>query len=391
METNWVRRPAYLSHCQALRDRIGTEGAVSQAKAKRIQYIDRLRGVAVLTMFFVHPAVAWMTPEAKESPYFLYTMRISGMVAPTFLFLAGISVAIIADRGAHRGISTFELKKKVTIRGLQIFLIGYGLHLFSFLTSGFSGHWLRVFKVDVLNCIGLCLMSFPWIAWPKRTLNIMALVLFLVLPFAAIVTYRLPVEANLPAAIAGFVHTDAKLAQFPVIPYGAWIALGLLIGPLWTTASQAPKKETVFWLCIAIAAIALFATGKGIKWAYYNYNLDSIGVDTPQRRGLAHLFWMKAGFVMGLFLLGRITDSFFNRFKLEVMVIFGKTSLFAYCVHLLIIYNLLGRYLGRRLDMAGHFIASILLSLVMFVLTRWWQRLDIQRPLTQMFRRYSGY
>ena len=90
---------------------------------KRIQYIDRLRGLAVLGMFFVHPAVAWMTAEAKDSLYFLYSMRVSGIVAPTFLTLAGISVALIADSGKRKGISTFDLKRRVAVRGWTRYFI----------------------------------------------------------------------------------------------------------------------------------------------------------------------------------------------------------------------------------------------------------------------------
>jgi uncharacterized membrane protein len=339
----------------------------------------------VLAMFFVHPAVAWLSPEAKQGLYFESMRCISGMVAPTFLFLAGVSIAIIAHKAHHKGAVATAQKIRVTIRGLQIWLVGYAFHVESFLANGGHGSWARVLKVDILHCIGASLVVFPWIAWPKRKFNLAALICFFLIPFLSMVLFRLPIESWLPVGVSGYFKTNAPRTQFSFIPYSAWIAFGLFVGPLWLAYKNGRSDERRFWLGIIAAAVGLYAAGKGLERIYYHFDIGHLGTETPQTRGLPQVFWMKGAFVLGFLLVSRLTAPFLDKLKPDTLVLLGKTSLFAYCAHLIVIYDVLGRHLKHRLSESEHFLASSALSVAMLGLCLAWLRLK-----RRLYRRQRG-
>ncbi len=343
-------------------------------KSYRIEYIDWLRGVAVITMFVVHSAVAWLNTSAKTELYFTYLMRAAGMVAPTFMFLAGLSVAIIVYRNKTSGKDERQTKTRIAKRGLQILILGYALHLIMYVMSGMKGDAMRVFKVDILHCIGLSMLASSYIAWSKKQFNVSALLIALFLPVLSTIIYRFPVSNWLPSYLASYITIKSKYALFPVIPFAAWFMFGLFVGPIYIKAIENKQNEKHFWIRIIMSGILMFIIGKGIKYLYYAYDLDVLGVDTPQPKGLLHDFFFKGAVVLFLFFVSRITTKIIEKIPYTFVSQFGRSSLFAYCAHLLLIYPVAGNFLHRQITATQHAVLSIVLILVMFALTVFWDR-----------------
>lgn len=341
-------------------------------RSDRIEFVDLLRGVAVMAMFFVHTVSAWLAPEYRAGLYWRYSMNISGMVAPVFVFLAGVSVAIYAKRNAAAGGNPKNAQRRIARRGLQIFLVGYGLHLTFFLLSFMSGSWQRVFKVDILHCIGLSLFLLTKIAWPgsKTRFNWTAAVLFLALPVLAWGAYRLPLEEWLPFFISPYLTTKSPLALFPLVPYATWLALGLFVGPIWLDSMDTPKRELRFWQYLVVTAVSMFAMGEMLEFAYSHYSFQTLWLDTNespvQTRGLVHLFWIKAAFVLVLFAVARVTTPVLKKKLKRPLLFFGRESLFAYCTHLIMVYSLLGRFFIKRIQPVEHVVSALVLTLMMY-------------------------
>jgi uncharacterized membrane protein len=235
--------------------------SAAMTKSNRIEYVDGLRGLAVVAMFFVHTAAAYLNPELYNHAYWKWAMRISGMVAPTFMFLAGISIALIAEKNRDTQANEFAARKSIVSRGFQIWLVGYGMHFSFWALGGFLGPFWKVFKVDILHCIGASLVVFPWIAWPRSRFNWQALVLFVTIPVLAMGTYRMLPEGTITGGIAAYFTPHGRLALFPFIPYASWVALGLFIGPLWVSSKGNTKDEHKFWIGLTLAAVACWAIG----------------------------------------------------------------------------------------------------------------------------------
>lgn len=331
-----------------------------------------------MAMFFVHSAAAWLEPGVRQSDYWRWSMLLSGMVAPVFMFLAGVSICLVAHKVGPRPEREKQARWKIALRGLNILLLGYGLHVAFWAAGHFSGDWTRILKVDILHCIGLCLAVFPFIAWPRRTLNWNALVLFLLLPILSQVTFRLPLQQWMPEGLASYLSVRPGLALFPFVPYATWVAFGLFVGPMFVDAvhgeGNSPGRERRFWMGLLVAAALMYGAGKGIKMVYFHYGLCYLGGEEIIRKGLIHLFFMKGAAVLALFFLMGVSTRWFDRGTLGPVVLLGKTSLFTYCVHLMIIYHGVGPYVNRSLQPLEHAGGAVLLTACMVLAAFLWQR-----------------
>src|SRR5512146_3091341 len=91
----------------------------------RLAYIDWMRGLACILMFQTHCYDAWLSPEARKSTFFMYSQLGGTFPAPLFLFLAGISFALVTDKMRAKGAVPIEVAKFTIKRGAEIY--GFGL------------------------------------------------------------------------------------------------------------------------------------------------------------------------------------------------------------------------------------------------------------------------
>jgi len=333
--------------------------------------VDRLRGLAVFGMFLVHTPAPWMRREYVEGDYGGVIFQISGMVAPVFLFLAGLSAAMIACR-AHDRPGGGSFRPRIARRGLEVALVGYGLNLAFFVLRDFGGGTNLIFKVDVLPCIGASLALASLIVAPRRAWNWAALAAVIVLVLGAQVTWRAPVPEHLPNGIAGYFRFIQGASRFPLFPYAGWVALGVLVGQLWWRAIREPRSELRFFVLLVATGAALFAAGFLVKWLHYWCGLNEWWTNGPPPRTTVHHFLFKAGVVFALFGAARATAGLLDRLPGEGLVLFGRTSLFAYCVHLILVYHVAGPILKRSLGPAGHVVGVIALAAAMHGLCTAW-------------------
>src|SRR6476646_4450043 len=71
--------------------------APSPAPKTRLGYIDWIRGLACLLMFQTHCYDSWLSGSARQSRFFMYSQLGGTFPAPLFLFLAGISFALVTE------------------------------------------------------------------------------------------------------------------------------------------------------------------------------------------------------------------------------------------------------------------------------------------------------
>jgi uncharacterized membrane protein len=340
--------------------------------------VDRLRGLAVFGMFVVHTPLPWMRREYVDGEYGSVIFQISGMIAPVFLFLAGLAAAAIACR-AHEKQDGGSFRLRIARRGLEVLLVGYGLNLAFFALRGFEGGTNLIFKVDVLPCIGASLALAALLVQPRRGFSVPALAAAIVLVVGAQVTWRSPLADYLPNAIAGYLTFIKGASRFPLFPYAGWVAIGVLVGQLWWRAIREPRSERRFFVALVATGAALFVAGFLAKWIYYRYGLHQLGTNGAPPRTTVHHFLFKTGVVFGLFGLARLTAGLLDRIPREGLVLFGRTSLFAYCVHLIAAYHVAGPILKRSLGPAGHVVGVIALTAAMHGLCTAWSSWRVRR------------
>jgi uncharacterized membrane protein len=129
-----------------------------ESGTKRIAYIDWLRGLACLVMFQTHCYDSWLGGAARDGGFFKMSQLGGTLPAPLFLFLAGISLALVTDKLRRKGVSANEIARTTILRGGEILLWGLLFRLQEFLLAWGHAPWADLLRVDILNIIGVSLM-----------------------------------------------------------------------------------------------------------------------------------------------------------------------------------------------------------------------------------------
>src|SRR5437879_13644837 len=92
---------------------------------KRLAFIDWMRGLASVLMFQTHCYDSWMSAEAKKSSSLIAWSRLGGTLpAPLFIFLAGLSFALVTEKLREKGIERNAIAKQTILRVAEIFGMG---------------------------------------------------------------------------------------------------------------------------------------------------------------------------------------------------------------------------------------------------------------------------
>jgi uncharacterized membrane protein len=211
-----------------------------QMGQQRLGYIDWLRGFACLTMFEVHCYDSWLTPAARKTTFYGWS-RFSGILpAPLFLFLAGISVALVTDRMRKKGIAANQIAARTIRRGAEILGLALLFRVQEFALGWPWSPWTDLLRVDILNTIGvsIVLMGIVCRLAAGRAANaFVACVVGLGIAMAAPPVWTTWRPRWLPWYLESYINGVHNLNQpqpwlFPIFPWAAFAFAGLTVGLL---------------------------------------------------------------------------------------------------------------------------------------------------------------
>lgn len=219
-------------------------------KAHRLGWLDWQRGLAVLFMIEVHVVNAWTSAEAASGALHVTLKLIGGFAAPGFLFMAGLAQALADASLAHKGVSPAARWRQHAMRGLWVLGVAYGFRLAEYLL-GFAflvpGGWRGLFRVDVLNVIGVSLVLTAAVAlgrsWRAR---------FLLASGAAVAVVLLtPLAARVdPVWHGGWLYTHPGTG-FGLLNWTAFALAGSATGAL---VGRGTRGARILVLGLATAA-----------------------------------------------------------------------------------------------------------------------------------------
>lgn len=117
-----------------------------------------MRGLACILMFQTHCYDAWLGGAARDTTFLKASQLLGTLPAPLFLFLAGISFALVTDKLMRKNLSSAEITKTMVRRGAEIFAFGLLFRLQEFLIAWGWAPWSDLLRVDILNIIGLSMI-----------------------------------------------------------------------------------------------------------------------------------------------------------------------------------------------------------------------------------------
>jgi len=131
---------------------------VTSASSSRLAWIDWMRGLACVLMFQTHCYDAWLGGDARNTSFLKGSQLLGTLPAPLFLFLAGISFALVTDKLIRKNLTPAEITRAMARRGAEIFAFGLLFRLQEFLIAWGWAPWSDLLRVDVLNIIGLSMI-----------------------------------------------------------------------------------------------------------------------------------------------------------------------------------------------------------------------------------------
>jgi uncharacterized membrane protein len=125
---------------------------------QRLAYIDWMRGLACLLMFQTHCYDSWLGGAARDTSFIKWSQLGGTLPAPLFLFLAGISFALVTDKMRRKGASPDEIAVTTIRRGAEIYGLGLLFRVQEFVLGQPWAPWTDLLRVDVLNTIGFSII-----------------------------------------------------------------------------------------------------------------------------------------------------------------------------------------------------------------------------------------
>lgn len=312
---------------------------VKKEQKKRFIYIDLLRGFAVLVMVEVHVFNTFLLPEFREAEWFKVLNFINGLVAPAFLFISGYAFVLVAQRKWNDYLTFSPVFWKQIGRILQVWLVGYALHLpfFSFkkLLRIESAEWDVFWKVDVLHCIAfsLAFLLLLVVIFRERK-KFFAAVVFssLVIIFLSPLVYDKNFDEYLAVPIANYFSAYHH-SLFPLFPWMAFVLSGGVVSQLVVWQKEKTVEEKIFFRIVTAGIFFVLLT---VVTKYFGIELYP---PHDYWRSSPGFFFMRLGIVITL--LGGLWfwEQKRNSQKSFVSIV-GSESLVAYAGHLLVIYGM---------------------------------------------------
>ncbi len=315
------------------------------SSSPRFVFIDLLRGLAVFVMIEVHVVNALLLPELRTGDFFRVLNFINGLVAPSFIFIAGFAFAISARRKWNDYTAPTRPLFVQIRRLIVIILIGYVLHLPFFslrkiLAESTPRIWENFFQADVLHCIGVSLiflqvlvLLFKREKWVYATAGLFGLIFI----FGAPLVWMKDFADSIPLPLAAYLN-NKHYSLFPLFPWSGYLMAGAVMSYYFIRMNESGRIAQ-YMIRVSILAGVMIAAGIIFKILPYSmYPVVDFWRTSPQ------YFFIRLGIVI-LLLVGLWWGEQRLHYQGSFLTRFGQESLIVYATHLMIIY---GSFLGDR-------------------------------------------
>lgn len=330
-----------------------TVNAAIVAPVARFAWIDWMRGLACILMFQTHCYDAWLGGNARNGSFLKASQLLGTLPAPLFLFLAGVSFALVTAKLISKDLSPGRITRTMARRGAEILAFGLLFRLQEFLIAWGWAPWSDLFRVDILNIIGVSMILMALVCGitlfffrdksdsSRRGLVISAVA---VAASAAIALLTPPLYTTwrptwLPWPLESYIDGCHNLGSpqpwlFPLFPWAAFAFAGLAAGFVIFSDQAREHATKTLALFAALGAIAILAARQFDHSSFQLYSTYDYWHTSP------NFFMMRVGLLLVIAFLsyawcrwGLATRGF------SPMIQLGQTSLLVYWVHIEFVYG----------------------------------------------------
>lgn len=325
-----------------------------------------MRGLACVLMIQAHCYDSWLNPEARRTLLYRWSQELSTLAAPIFLFLCGVSFALVTEGLRQKNKPRSQIFKTALLRGAEILGFGFLLRVQEFVLGYPKSPWTDLLKVDVLNILGVSIIFMalfwrlvnigglpdastgrgsvslhgeePGERWRNRLIGLSLLIA------AAVAIATPPLWTShrpnfLPWMLESYINGVHNFGSptpwiFSIFPWCGFAFAGLAFGSF--LFSDFAQRKEVSALGI-VGAIGVLACGLSLWWDYSSIRIYAV---YDYWHSSPNFFLMRCGILLPLTFAifawcrwGWVTEGF------SPFIQFGKTSLLVYWVHIEFVYG----------------------------------------------------
>ena len=368
--------------CRALYCPIARTPLTMASNSSRLAYIDWMRGLACVLMFQTHCYDSWLSPSARQSRFFVDSQLGGTFPAPLFLFLAGISFALVTGKLVEKNLPPGQIARATIRRGGEIFVFGILFRLQEYLVAWGWAPLNDLLRVDVLNTIGLSMMLMGLLCWlvlslRPRNQTTLALVLASAGMASLISLLTPPLWTTwrpqwLPWPLESYINGVHNLGTpqpwlFPIFPWTAFAFAGLSAGFILRSPWAGQHQPRIFlWAgaagLVAIAAARWLDAQPRQLYAVYDYWHTS-----------PNFFLIRVGMLLVLLALSYAWCRWgAGQWGFSPLIQLGQASLLVYWVHIEFVYgrvSILPKH-SQSIRIASLGLATICLAMLLLAYLR---------------------
>ena len=320
----------------------------------RLAYIDWMRGLACVLMFQTHCYDSWLGASERQSKFFTWSQLGGTFPAPLFLFLAGISFALVTRKLVQKNLPPTQIARATILRGAEILGFGLLFRLQEYLIAWGWAPLSDLLRVDVLNTIGVSMMLMGLICWfvlsIRRGSSSTGALILTSAGTALLISLLTPLLWTtwspewLPWPLKSYINGAHNLGVpqpwlFPIFPWTGFAFAGLSAGFI-LQSEWAHRRETQIFLCAGGVGLLLVEAARWLDaqprqlYAVYDYwhtspNFFLIRVGTL-------LMILSASYAWCRWVIGQRRA---RHWGFSPLIQLGQASLLVYWVHLEFVYG----------------------------------------------------
>lgn len=336
-----------------------------QKKPGRLDFIDWARGIGAAIMLQGHAFHSFTEPGSREHPAYIYSQFVGGMPPAIFLFLTGVTLAFLMDSLERKARPARERIIASLKRARYLFLLAVGFRIQMWL-FGLPKPVDDLFKVDVLNCMGVSVALFSVLTL-LSTLDRIRWSLGIGMAIAALSPLVTQSAAqNWHPWLRWYIVPDVN--YFGLFPWAAYLAFGLAIGSAFRVVPHHHYSRLMQWLTLLGMALVLVSQYFS-NLPFSLYAKAEFWVDSPA------LVLIKTGVILVLLAFAYVWTYYIAAPGWSWIRQIGTTSLLVYWVHVELVYGRWFWFWKESLSVGQAAIMAVLVIALMvalsYVKTNW--------------------
>jgi uncharacterized membrane protein len=326
----------------------------------RLAFIDWTRGLAAIIMLQGHVFHSFTKPEQQSSTIYTLSQFVGGMPPAVFLFLTGMTLAFLMESQARRGVNLLGRVVASLKRARYLLAIAFLFRIQLWLTGLPQTQWRDLFRVDILNCMGLAvaLLSVLVVCSTVQRAYLGFFVGCMIAGMAPVVSQW--DWSAVPSILRSYFAPDYQFFAF--FPWAAFVGFGISAGSIVRLLGRDQLERAVQHA--AILGFALILGGQYCANLPFSiYPKADFWLNSPV------LIAIKLGVILLMLAWAYLWTEYGASREWSWVRQFGTTSLLVYWVHTELVYGRWLYFWKGSLSVAQACIAAVAVVLLMLALS----------------------